>query len=171
MHTPMSLRTSSQTGVAILTSHVSLRTSAHAGVAIPQIFRQPKDTTVLSPHPVTASPCHRCPSREGLAIPQPAWHLTAPFTQGSHSTIQPKLSYARDCTQGHSLRSSRQCAHCLAMTKVWVRHIAQAYFSMTEVSWGSSCCFRERSPWWKVRSAVGSSGKASLPQAVRLPPK
>ena len=180
-HTPMSLQTSYAYFYVIANQFSNWcgnlsPPACHCEPVRRLVWQSPKYLDSLKTPPcclLTPSRLRRAhsPSGEGVAIPQSAWHLTAPFTQGSHSTIQPKLYYARDCTQGHSLRSSRQCAHCLGMTKAWVRRIAQAYFSMTEVSWGSSCCFRERSPWWKMRSAVGSSGKASLPQAVRLPPK
>ena len=88
---------------------MSLRTSAHAGVAIPRIFRLPKGNArrLLIPSPFAR---HRCSSGAGLAIPQSAWHLTAPFTQGSHySTIQPRLYHARDC-------HGSDVGHCLAMT-------------------------------------------------------
>ena len=115
-------------GVAILTPHLSLRTSAHAGVAIPRIFRLPKGNArcLLTPSRLRrAAPLH---TERGLAIPQSAWHLTAPFTQGSHySTIQPRLYHARDC---HGSLAPQRCAernrrrrllarssaHCLAMT-------------------------------------------------------
>ena len=88
---------------------MSLRTSAHAGVAIPRMFRLPKGNArrLHAPSPFAR---HRCSSEEGLAIPQSAWHLTAPFTQGSHySTIQPRLYHARDC-------HGSDVGHCLAMT-------------------------------------------------------
>ena len=114
-------------GVAILTPHLSLRTSAHAGVAIPRIFRLPKGMHAVSSLR-RGFARHRCSSGAGLAIPQSAWHLTAPFTQGSHySTIQPRLYHARDC---HGSLAPQRCAernrrrrllarssaHCLAMT-------------------------------------------------------
>ena len=77
------------------------------------MFRLPKGNArrLHAPSPFAR---HCCPSGAGLAIPQSAWHLTAPFTHGSHySTIQPRLYHARDC---HGSDGGRQCPHRLAMT-------------------------------------------------------